>query len=64
MAPGTAMGPVSLGRMEIDIVVTEYGAADLRELTYAARAHALINVAAPDHRPALSGAWLDYSSRL
>jgi acyl-CoA hydrolase len=64
VAPGMGMGPVSLGRMEIDIVVTEHGAADLRELTYAARANALIKVAAPDHRPGLSGAWLDYSSRL
>jgi acyl-CoA hydrolase len=64
VAPGAGMGPVSLGRMEVDIVVTEHGAADLRELTYAARANALIKVAAPDHRPGLSGAWLAYSSRL
>ena len=30
--PGTPVGPVSLGRMDIDIVVTEFGAADIRAL--------------------------------
>ena len=30
VAPGEGRGPVSLGRMDTDIVVTEHGAADLR----------------------------------
>ncbi len=64
VAPGDGAGPVSLGRMDIDVIVTEHGAADLRGLTYAARAGALIAIAAPDHRPALSAAWAEYSTRL
>ena len=44
VAPGEAMGPVSLGRMDIDIVVTEYGAADLRGLDHDERARALIAI--------------------
>ncbi len=36
-----------------DVVVTEFGAADLRAKTPPERAEALISVAAPEHRPAL-----------
>jgi acyl-CoA hydrolase len=64
VAPGAGAGPVSLGRMDIDIVVTEHGAADLRGLSHPARAGALIAIAAPDHRPALSAAWAEYFARL
>lgn len=52
-------GPVSLARGDIDIVVTEHGAADLRGRTHNARAAALIGIAAPDHREALAKAWRD-----
>ena len=38
VAPGEGGGPVSLGRMDTDIVVTEYGAADLRGLDHHERA--------------------------
>ncbi|MEL7028124.1 MAG: acetyl-CoA hydrolase/transferase C-terminal domain-containing protein, partial [Pseudomonadota bacterium] len=39
---------------DVDVVVTEHGAADLRGLDAAGRAAALITVAAPDHRRVLS----------
>jgi len=39
------------------VVVTEHGAAQLRELSMDARAQALIDIAAPEHRAALAGAW-------
>jgi acyl-CoA hydrolase len=63
VSPGAGAGPVSLGRMDIDVVVTEYGYADLRAKGYQQRAEALISVAAPEHRPALTGAWLEYSKK-
>src|SRR3546814_5628516 len=50
-------GPIALSRMDIDIVATEFGAADLRGQDFAGRAAALIAVAAPDHRPALEEGW-------
>ena len=49
-----ACGPVSLGRFDTDVVVTEHGAADLRCLSPDARRAALIAIAAPEHRAALS----------
>lgn len=64
IAPGTGRGPVSLGRADIDVVATEYGAVDVRGLPYAARAEALISIAAPDHRAALSDSWHSYSAQL
>jgi acyl-CoA hydrolase len=64
VSPDSANGPVSLGRGDVDLVVTEHGAADLRARTYAARADALIAIAAPQHRPALAAAWSAYSQRL
>ncbi|WP_156680686.1 acetyl-CoA hydrolase/transferase family protein [Sphingomonas profundi] len=64
VTPGRANGPVSLGRMDIDVVVTEHGAADLRALTYEARAQALIAIAPPAHRDRLHAEWADYSKRL
>lgn len=57
VAPGAGRGPVSLGVMDTDIVVTEHGAADLRGRTHQGRARALIAVAAPDHRDILVEAW-------
>ena len=56
---GAAAGPVTLGRMDTDVVVTEHGAADLRGLDHDERAAALIAVAAPEHRDVLARAWCD-----
>lgn len=58
MPPGR--GPVSLGRLDIDYVVTEHGAADLRGRDHGGRAQALIDIAAPAHRPALQRQWNDF----
>ena len=38
VAPNAGAGPVSLGRMDTDVVVTEFGAADLRGLGHHDRA--------------------------
>ena len=64
VAPGHGAGPVSLGRMDIDIVVTEHGAADLRGLSHGGRAERLIAVASPHHRPDLRSQWRDYVQAL
>lgn len=50
---------VAVSRADAGIVVTEHGVADLREMDIDARAQALIAIAAPDHRNALSAAWRD-----
>jgi acyl-CoA hydrolase len=57
VAPGAGHGPVSLSRFDVDIIVTEYGAADLRGKSHTQRAAALIAIAAPDHREPLERAW-------
>lgn len=56
---GEGLGPVTLARTDIDIVVTEHGAADLRQISHDARAAALIEIAAPEHREPLARAWRD-----
>jgi acyl-CoA hydrolase len=51
-------GPtVSLAAPQIDLVVTEFGTADLRGCDIAARAQRLMAVAAPQHRAGLERAW-------
>jgi hypothetical protein len=54
LTPGT---PVSVARADARIVVTEHGLADLAELGVHQRAQALIGLADPAHRAALSDAW-------
>ncbi len=49
----TLNGPVTTPRSDVDVVVTEYGAADLRGLTVSERAQALTAIAHPEHRDAL-----------
>lgn len=49
--------PPTLSATEVGIVVTEHGAVDLRPLDGEARAMALIEIAAPDHRATLRQAW-------
>jgi acyl-CoA hydrolase len=43
-------------RTDVDVVVTEYGTAELRGITEGERARRLIALAAPDHRPGLERA--------
>jgi acyl-CoA hydrolase len=57
VAPGDVVGPVSLGRMDTDVIVTEHGAADLRGLDHHERARALVAIAAPEHRDRLAERW-------
>jgi acyl-CoA hydrolase len=47
----------TLPRYLADVVVTEHGVAELRGLGLDARAAALIDIAAPDHRAALAAQW-------
>jgi acyl-CoA hydrolase len=56
-------GPVSLGRMDVDLFVTEHGVADVRNKDYDARAQALIAIAPQAHRDDLRSAWAEYSKR-
>jgi acyl-CoA hydrolase len=54
LAPGT---PVSVTRADADIVVTEYGVAQLRHADIDTRAERLIAIAAPAFRAALAAEW-------
>jgi acyl-CoA hydrolase len=49
--------PVAVTRADADIVVTEYGAADLRHTDLDTRAGRLIAIAAPEHRDRLATEW-------
>ena len=44
---------VSTPRTDVDVVVTEYGVADLRHLSDRERAQRMVTIAAPEHRDAL-----------
>ncbi|MDT0508467.1 acetyl-CoA hydrolase/transferase C-terminal domain-containing protein [Novosphingobium sp. MMS21-SN21R] len=57
-------GPVSLSRFDVDLVVTENGVADLRDLGHDQRAQALISIAAPSHREGLARGWRDSMNAL
>jgi acyl-CoA hydrolase len=56
LAPGCLS---ALPRQSADYVVTEHGIAALRDKSLQQRAHALIGVAAPQHRDALAAQWQD-----
>jgi acyl-CoA hydrolase len=62
VAPGEGRGPVSLGRMDTDVVVTEHGAADLRGLDHDERARALVAIAPPGHRDRLTTRWSELAA--
>lgn len=51
---GAGAGPISLGRFDVDVVVTEHGIADLRACDPESRRDATIAIADPSHRAALS----------
>jgi acyl-CoA hydrolase len=54
----------SLGRVDLDAVVTEHGSVSLRGLSMDERATALIALADPVHRSALEHAWSDQRQQL
>jgi acyl-CoA hydrolase len=56
LSPGA---PVTVGRADADIVVTEHGIAELRHKSPADRARALIAIADPAFREDLARAWTD-----
>ncbi len=57
IVPRMSDGLVSLPRMDIDVVVTEHGVADLRGRSVHERAEALIGIAEPGLRDGLQDAW-------
>src|SRR5205085_1306584 len=46
-------GPVTTARTEVDIIVTEYGAAELKGRSLAERARRMVAIAHPDFREVL-----------
>jgi acyl-CoA hydrolase len=64
IVPRLAAGAVSIARSDVDFVVTEFGAARLRDLDIEARAEALIGLAAPEHREDLLRAWHTMSKQM
>lgn len=57
IVPRLTPDATSVTRADMDVVITEHGAARLRGLDLDARAGALISIADPAHRSALSDAW-------
>jgi acyl-CoA hydrolase len=49
-------GPVTTARSEVDVIVTEFGAAELKGQTLAERARRLVAIAHPDFREELNKA--------
>jgi acyl-CoA hydrolase len=47
-------GPVTTARSDVDVIATEHGIARLRGLTLRQRVKAMVAIAAPEHRDALS----------
>ena len=64
IVPRLADSAVTVTRADMDIVITEHGAARLRDLDLDARAAALIAIADPAHRDALERAWRDLRQSL
>lgn len=64
IVPALAAPCVSVARADMGFVVTEYGVADLRGLSIAERARALVAIAHPAHRSALGAAWSAMEKRL
>jgi acyl-CoA hydrolase len=64
IAQGEAGQLTTLARHEADLVVTEFGVADLRSQSIHARARALIDIAAPRFRDALDAKWNEIGRRL
>jgi len=59
----TLSGPVTTARSDVDVIVTEYGAAELKGQTLAERTRRLIAIAHPDFRETLDRAAYDIQQR-
>jgi acyl-CoA hydrolase len=59
----TLSGPVTTARTEVDVIVTEFGAAELRGQSLAERTRRLIAIAHPDFREGLDRAAFDIRDR-
>lgn len=59
----TLNGPVTSARTEVDVVVTEYGAAELKGQTLAERARRMVGIAHPDFREELDRAAHEIAKR-
>ena len=64
IVPHLTEGAVALTRQMIDVVVTEYGIADLRGRTVAERSAALMAIAAPPFQAGLEAAWAEMTQRM
>ncbi len=64
VAPNSGKGPVTLSRFDVDVVITEHGAADLRGVGYEERAGRLIAIADERHRAMLLESWRGYCRRV
>ena len=64
IVPRLSAPTASISRNDIDTVVTEFGAASLRNLSLDARAEALMAVADPRHQTALAEAWAGIRAKL
>jgi acyl-CoA hydrolase len=62
IVPGIQRGPVTTPRCDVDLIVTEFGVADLRGQALAERARRLIAIAHPDFREDLERAIRDPAS--
>ncbi|GIX30153.1 MAG: acetyl-CoA hydrolase [Porticoccaceae bacterium] len=56
-------GPVTTARTEVDVIVTEYGAAELKGQSLAERARRLVAIAHPDFRESLDRAAFEIAQR-
>jgi acyl-CoA hydrolase len=59
----TLSGPVTTARSEVDVIVTEFGAAELKGRSLAERAKQMIAIAHPDFRAELDRAAFDIAKR-
>ena len=65
IVPTLAAGTPATGlRTDSDVIVTEFGLAELKGKSLEARAEALIAVAAPEHREGLAAAWATLRARI
>ncbi len=54
-----ADNPVTVSRSDVDVIVTEYGVADLRDISLDERARRMVAIAAPQFREPLWREWQD-----